>query len=660
MAEPRAFLGALETEETPMGHRTFGYKHWFIDAKKLEDPKQAETLFIVIHRNPYTWVRAMMDRPYALEKSIGGKPLKDLTKIKLVGHMKGRDTANEFDPETGGKLTLFELRKRKIESFETIKASAENVVYVNLEALVSDPDLVITQLAAQFPSAFKPTLTFERRPYKQLKAEFERPEMFEARDKTVLDKALDWRWERVIGYGKDSYRGGWESLSEITILHGGSSSGKSYTMNKIAEIDHAFQTLEMDDCKYWDQASPALSLEGLKLLLPDAKSSDLKALKGLFNDRSSKKSRCVNFLLSQLGSLLGAGASAHPPAKIIATCGALPIPGAPASETIYTWLEARLPIIFRHVLLDIPADRHQKQMEARKRAHLKSDIGTLHSQMVAKRHLFDCAVPDLSGVAAFLGITVSQPGPARIKPAQSGAPVRIKRPDLTHIQIFGERSSGTKYLTSLIAENMKDPGNVLGSYASKKDPVNKAKRIGYKHYYPNPTKIAQHQRETLFLVVHKNPYTWIRSMLGKPYHFKACLEGKSVTDLPELKLAGYDIHGREIPDVHPVSGARLTMFELRKHKILEWERLANYVDHIAYVNYEHLLMQPSEIVQAITDAFPSLFASPRAPDHVPDPHYVSKYVTPKPFSGAEMEVMDTHIDWEAEAILGYKRGNLFI
>lgn len=40
--------------------------------------------------------------------------------------------------------------------------------------------------------------------------------------------------------------------------------------------------------------------------------------------------------------------------------------------------------------------------------------------------------------------------------------------------------------------------------------------------------------------------------------------------------------------------------------------------------------------------------------------YVGKYVTPEPFSEAELAAMDGAIDWDTEARIGYARGNLFI
>ena len=273
---------------------------------------------------------------------------------------------------------------------------------------------------------------------------------------------------------------------------------------------------------------------------------------------------------------------------------------------------------------------------------------------------YDAVVADADGIAAALKTHRNIDPPLAPQPGQRAPNVRIRKAGLKYIQVYGERSSGTKYLTQLLVENVVEPDHILGSYATKSDPINKAKLIGYKHYYPRADKLAKHQHQTLFLVIYKNPYTWIRSMLGKPYHFKACLEGKGIADLAKLPLEGVDIHGREIPDLHPKTGKRITMFELRKHKILEWEKLTSLVGNVVYLNYEDLLVSPTDIMQRIVTEFPSLFRDPIARRHDPDPQYLEKYVTPKPFHPDELTTMDANIDWSVEAIAGYKKGNLFI
>lgn|GEM_PF-6173547 len=660
MKTPDNLLGMLPSDQTPLGNKTFGYKHWFIDGEKLKAPQADQTLFVVIYRNPYTWIRAMMDRPYALARSISGRPVEELRTIKLEGHINGRDTKNELDPETNQTQTIFQLRARKIASFEGLRTRAENVAYINLEELLESPPAVIERLARTFATAFKTPLSCERAPYKQLIREYQSPPQFNAHDTEILNTALDWDAENSIGYDQGNYALKPKALSHFIILHGGSSVGKTYLMKEIARKNARIKDIEMDECQYWKDGQPMLRHASLRALLPDTTKADFAEFTGLIDKRSKKGNRCLEHLLVNLKSTLPSQTENNPnPLVVIATCGSLPNPAPKDQHSPYQWLSQRLPIKFHHLLVEISPELHLERMKKRGREGLKDEILRFHDKKVSRRDHYDAVISDFDGAKTFIegatGLSLTPPAQSPDKPR-----VRMHRAGLTHIQIYGERNSGTKYLTQLITDNVLDQNCVLGSYANKKDPINKARLIGYKHYYPRPEKLAKHQAETLFLVIYKNPYTWIRSMLAKPYHFKDCLKGKTILDLPDLELAGYDIHGREIPDVHPDTGKRITMFDLRKFKIQEWEKLSHSVSNVAFVNYENLLVSPTPIIQAIADEFGSLFRDGDVVEHIPDEKYLAKYVTPAPFSDEEIAVMNANIDWSAEARIGYRKNNFFI
>ena len=665
---PTNLLGMPASDETPHGPGIFGYKHWFPDPGKLADPRQAQTLFVVVYRNPYTWLRAMIDRPYALERSLRGKAIADLPGVKLAGHINGRDTKNEFDPETGEMLTIFELRARKIAHFEKLRTRVHNVAYLNLEALVADPGAVMGELADAFGTAFRAPLALDRAPYRHLADEIRSPARFDAAEAAVLDHSFDWEAERTIGYGRGAYGLAPKPRVTMTILHGGSSVGKSHLMAEIVAAGEGLEALEMDDCAYWEPRKPQLDAASLRALLPGLSENDADELRKLAASEKPKARLCIEFLLKRLAEFTAAGT----PRRVVATCGALPDPAAAGQRSLYRFLEARLQVEFLHLLIDVDPQVHKARIDKRGRSHLAQDIVRLHARKSARRDHYDAVVtgfadayPVISGATGALPAASVRRSPTDWRESgprsSAGTPrVRIVRSGPTYVQVYGERNSGTKYLTQLIREAARAPDNVLGAYASRSDPVNRARMIGYKHYYPRPEKLALHQHETLFVVIYKNPYTWIRSMLGKPYHFRECLDGRAIADLPGIRLAGHDIHGREIPDVHPETGERITLFELRKFKILAWEALADQVENVAYVNYEDLLVSPSETMQAIIDAFGGFFAEGTAPRHEPDPKFVAKYVSPAPFDPADMAVMDAHIDWEAEALAGYERGNLFV
>lgn len=659
MVSPENFMGLAKSDDTPLGTSTFGYKHWFLNWDKLAQPLAEATLFVVIYRNPYTWVKAMLDRPYALERSLSGHTATDLPKVKLAGHINGKDTQNEFDPETGEHLTLFELRSKKITNFEQLKDHVDNVAFIPLEDLLADQTAVLKRLAMDFPSAFNRPLKLDREPFKQLVREYEAPHIFRPKEQEVLDRHIDWVSEASAGYKQGDYARNTAPETQVFVLHGGSCTGKSSLMRRLVAEGRDVHGIETDDSAYWEDRPHRVNRALLQRLAPGATDRDVSDVHFALAQSSPKAWRCAEYLIDTLADLGVQRGTA--PDVIVATGGALPTPGETGQASLYSWISERLRLSFTHILIDIPEDQHIEQMEARGRSHLKDSILTMTVQKRAQRARFDTAASDYDSLAHRIANRVGRPVLRAVNADGPRRPyVRLRSGGLQRIQVFGERNSGTKFLSQLVSEAARDPETVLGTYASLKDPVNKAQLIGYKHYYPQLAKIARLQSRTLFLVIYKNPYTWIRSMLDKPYHFKSCLADKTIADLPETYLHGVDIFGRDIPDVHPHTGERLTLFELRAHKIQQWEALSYAVHNIAFVNYEHLLVAPTETLQPIVDAFPSLFIDRLAPQYTPDPRYIDKYVTPEPFTDEEMAVMDAHLDWRMEALTGYEQGDLFL
>ncbi|MEL6227994.1 MAG: hypothetical protein AAFR01_13395, partial [Pseudomonadota bacterium] len=273
---PSHVLGLAESDETPLGNKIFGYKHWFLNWDKLKDPRQAATLFIVVYRNPYTWVRAMMDRPYALERSLTGKAIADLPDTLLAGHINGKDTQNEFDPETGEQLTLFELRQKKLRCLEQLKDHVDNVVYLPLEELLADPAAVMAELAITFQDTFRVPLDTDRAPFRELLKEYRAPHLFNRRAHAVLDAHIDWATELAAGYHLGSYSRNARKTATVAILHGASCSGKSSIMSDLAQDGDRVVGIEMDDCSFWEDRQPDLSVATLQRLVPSATDRDVE------------------------------------------------------------------------------------------------------------------------------------------------------------------------------------------------------------------------------------------------------------------------------------------------------------------------------------------------------------------------------------------------
>jgi hypothetical protein len=665
MKVPKNLLGLKESENTPFGSSIFGYKHWFIDKNKFKQPNQTETLFVVIYRNPYTWLNAMQQRPYALSKSISGRNIEDLPSIVLAGHINGKDTNNELHPETGDKINLFELRKLKIASFDSVRLYAGNVVYINMEALLQNHKGIIGALVDKFRSGFINELNFERVPPKIISQECKKPKIFSADEALILNTHLDWESENLIGYTQNNYFFGACEKINFVILHGSSSVGKSYSMKKIVEEMDGVVGIEMDDCRYWEEHKPDLEEQTIRQFFPNMGTTEFVELLSIVHRVGKRTLINIEFLFKKLQELslskIQWGINQQ---IVVSTCGALPFPSLKGDPSIYQWLEKQLPISFQHILIELPAETHTLRMKSRGRYHLHEKIMVNYEMRQDKREAHDIIASSYEEIKAAvktfqnLNITVKD-----IPITGKKIMMRINKKDdnnLKYVQIFGERNSGTNHLRRLVEENMTEPKCFLGSYATNSNPENTAKRFGYKHYYTNQKKIIENQADTLFLVIYKNPYTWIRSTIDKPYHFKSDLENQGIEQLPGLKLDGRDVHGRPIPDVHPETGQNIDIFELRAHKIRSWENLTNLVDNVVYINYEQLLLDSTPIIQGILDNYSSLFNVNAAPKHVTEDKYLKKYVNPEPFSDLEMKIMDANINWDTEEKIGYEKNNLFI
>lgn len=71
---------------------------------------------------------------------------------------------------------------------------------------------------------------------------------------------------------------------------------------------------------------------------------------------------------------------------------------------------------------------------------------------------------------------------------------------LRRFQVLGERSSGTNFVSSLIAGNVK---------------ISECNHLGWKHAVPHSQFLA---RDLLVVVATRNPLDWLRSMHRKPWH----------------------------------------------------------------------------------------------------------------------------------------------
>jgi len=172
--------------------------------------------------------------------------------------------------------------------------------------------------------------------------------------------------------------------------------------------------------------------------------------------------------------------------------------------------------------------------------------------------------------------------------------------NIDHIQIFGERCSGTNYLEHLLKEN----------FCSIKFPW----EYGWKHGFPPPDIPAADN--CLFVVIHRHPYDWIRSFHRNPWHsawelrnldFSEFIrrEWWCVWDQHAFKNPDDPVYGKEMMgDRDPDTGKRFAnVLKLRSAKLRSWLQLQDRVPHCIHIRYEDLSADPETVLADLASRF---------------------------------------------------------
>lgn len=171
---------------------------------------------------------------------------------------------------------------------------------------------------------------------------------------------------------------------------------------------------------------------------------------------------------------------------------------------------------------------------------------------------------------------------------------------VTHIQLFGERSSGTNYLEHLLRDNLIST-EINWDY-------------GWKHFfYRGAVEQASH---CLFIVIYRDPFDWLSSLHRRPHHAADELKHKSFSEFirKEWRCVWNKHSHTDIADPlyntemmferDPESGKRFAnVMRLRSAKIKNWDSLKNKVEHTYYINYASLLENPQQHIDCIAERF---------------------------------------------------------
>jgi hypothetical protein len=222
---------------------------------------------------------------------------------------------------------------------------------------------------------------------------------------------------------------------------------------------------------------------------------------------------------------------------------------------------------------------------------------------------------------------------------------------ITHFKIYGERNTGTNYVQRLFQTNFE-----LEYWRSGV--------LGWKHGFAPADRIKKGNYDhVLFLIVCKNPYSWLLSMHKNPHHAMHLQRLTFENFCNSEWQSFYDGPGRKkIKDEHFSN-----IFELRRMKAVSHAQVLQCTSHAIVLNYEELLNSAEEVVENIANRFDL----PKSNSFFSE---INKYYTGQhkkygevfnrqryylgeewknKFSQQQLSIVNDHLDFEIENKLGY-------
>ncbi len=241
---------------------------------------------------------------------------------------------------------------------------------------------------------------------------------------------------------------------------------------------------------------------------------------------------------------------------------------------------------------------------------------------------------------------------------------------ITKLQLFGERNTGTNYCRKLFAANLEGVNPVTSSqgYGWKHGGIGFGKgnmKEGKNEIFYAKFQDPKYSDDTLFIVMTRNPFTWLQSMHLKPYH------------APELAYLSFSKFIRKHWTSHvgpPGEGMRKSesrrlaiatdenkfedyedVFDLRKSKNDVFENLLSQVKNVVYINYESIRDNPEAVVNEVA----KYYGLKTKPEFTPikSAKWGSGKYKPKryvPVSVADVDHIVKSLDWNQENMLGYE------
>jgi hypothetical protein len=210
----------------------------------------------------------------------------------------------------------------------------------------------------------------------------------------------------------------------------------------------------------------------------------------------------------------------------------------------------------------------------------------------------------------------------------------INYPSITQYSIFGERHSGTNFLSA-----------VLDSYLS----IPRTHEFGHKHWFGfNDTKHLIRSPRTLFINIIRNPYDWINGFYLTPYH----IPQKNIISFKNfITKEWYSVNpdgGEILFDRNFINNTRYkNILEMRAFKALYLRHtLPNLVDNYVLIKYEDFISDVNSTINRISEIFSvKLLNFPQTISVIPKHPYKTKYEL--------LNYINNNINWSIENTIGY-------
>ena len=169
------------------------------------------TLFVIIFRDPYDWVRSLHLQPYFVAPLIQNLSFSAFIRMPwildrfdpIIAQERSWNPRIDLDPQTGFSFdNVFKLRTAKIETMLLIKERAKNVYYINYESARDHPQEVLAELSSFFHFPLYDTYT-PRLLYKNQLGVPYAPKVYDPisdKDLLYINSQLDESLENSIGY----------------------------------------------------------------------------------------------------------------------------------------------------------------------------------------------------------------------------------------------------------------------------------------------------------------------------------------------------------------------------------------------------------------------------------------------------------------------------